>query len=502
MRVTSAHTLARWLLSAVTLLLASAAPSSLLAEQSLQPQGWDASMRLREAADLNPDPHIVEINIESRVANVQLGPEQRIDAWTYDGGLPGPLIRAHVGDRVIVHFVNKLPQPTTIHWHGIRLPIDMDGVPGISQPPVKPGDTFTYDFVVPDAGLFWYHPHVMSAEQVGFGVYGPLLVQDPAEDGRIGVNDELVIVLSDIGIDERGQLDDPESGGSAGMAFGREGNFVLVNGHLGTVGRLIARSGAPQRWRIVNAAKSRYFSLELDGQPIVKIGADGGLQEYPASMTALVLGPGERADVLVTPTGAPGSELRVRSYLFNRGYGSVEFRPFEEPLFTIKFTEDPPYVGPPLPEVRRTIRALDAAEATRVIMKLTIEQLADGSFQYGIDNKPYWQAKPYQAKLGETQLWTVVNETAWSHPFHLHGFFFQVVDEKGAPVHPIAWKDTVNVPFKETVRMLVRFDDRPGTWMIHCHILDHADGGLMGAVRVGLPPPDGQIFIHPHTMKY
>jgi len=88
----------------------------------------------------------------------------------------------HVGDRMIVHFTNKLPQPTTVHWHGMRVPIEMDGVPGISQPEVPPGGSFTYDFIVPDAGLFWYHPHVMSAMQVGFGLYGAVLVEDPAED--------------------------------------------------------------------------------------------------------------------------------------------------------------------------------------------------------------------------------------------------------------------------------------------------------------------------------
>ena len=127
-----------------------------------------------------------------------------------------------------MHFTNELPQPTTVHWHGLRVPIQMDGVPGHSQPEVQPGESFTYDFVVPDAGLFWYHPHVMSAAQVGFGLYGALLVEDPAD--AVGVADELVLVLSDIGIDETGGLESPDSGGPAGMVFGREGNHVLVNG--------------------------------------------------------------------------------------------------------------------------------------------------------------------------------------------------------------------------------------------------------------------------------
>ena len=146
-----------------------------------------------------------------------------VQAWTYNGGIPGPLIRARVGDRVIVHFTNDLPQPTTIHWHGVRVPIEMDGVPDISQPEVKRGETFTYDFVVRDAALYWYHPHVMSAAQVGFGLYGALLVEDPADD--VGVADQLTIVLSDIGFNRNGVLEPADSGGPAGHG-------VRPRGHL------------------------------------------------------------------------------------------------------------------------------------------------------------------------------------------------------------------------------------------------------------------------------
>ena len=115
-----------------------------------------------------------------------------------------------------------------MHWHGVRVPIEMDGVPGISQPEVKQGQSFTYDFVVRDAGLYWYHPHVMSAAAVGNGLYGALLVEDPA-DG-VGVDDQLTLVLSDIGFDDKGVLEPGDSGGAAGMVFGREGAYVLVNG--------------------------------------------------------------------------------------------------------------------------------------------------------------------------------------------------------------------------------------------------------------------------------
>jgi FtsP/CotA-like multicopper oxidase with cupredoxin domain len=335
--------------------------------------------------------------------------------------------------------------------------------------------------VLRDAGLFWYHPHVMSAAQVGFGLYGALLVEDP-QDG-VGVADELVLVLSDLAIDERGKLEPPDSGGSTGMAFGREGNRVLVNGQWH--GTLKVRQGAPERWRIVNAAKSRYFELELGGQPFTRIGGDGGLQEYSQQISELVLAPGERADVIVAPHATPGEEVVLRSGLFNRGYGSVEYRDIED-LLKIDFVQLPAYDGPPPPKVTRTISPNLTTGSREVPIHLTLAQLPNGSFEYGIDQVPFAKGRPIVANLGETQIWTITNETKWSHPFHLHGFFFQVLDEHGDPVRPLAWKDTVDVPFEQTVRIAVRFDERPGTWMYHCHILDHADGGLMGIVDVGV----------------
>lgn len=453
--------------------------------QSLQPKGWDEGVRIADAADRNADPHVVEVDIDARVAPVTISPTLTVQAWTYNGGIPGPVLRAQVGDRLIVHFTNHLPQPTTIHWHGLRVPIQMDGVPEISQPEVPTGGSFTYDFIVPDAGTFWYHPHVMSAAQVGFGLYGALVVEDPAE--RVGVNDALTLVLSDIATEDNGTLESPDSGGTAGMVFGREGNHVLVNGR--EVPRLVARAGALQRWRVVNAAKSRFFELSLDDHHLDVIGVDGGLIEAPVTQETVVLGPGERADIIVSPRGKPGSTLMLRSLLYNRGYGSVETRQPVDDLMQIALTSEPALPAQPRARTSRTIAPLDTTGATAVNITFTVGQAPDGSFSYGIDGVPFMTNKPITAQPGETQVWTIKNTTKWSHPFHLHGFFFQVLDAKGQPVHPMAWKDTVNVPFEETVKLVVRYDEREGSWMFHCHVLDHAEGGLMGWVDVGKPSP-------------
>ena len=457
--------------------------------QSYAPAGWADGLKLNQLADTNPDPKIVEVTMTAKLADVEIAPGKRVSAWTYEGGLPGPLIKTRVGDRLIVHFKNELKEETTVHWHGVRVPIEMDGVPGISQPPVKTGETFTYDFVVRDAGLYWYHPHVMSAAQVGYGLYGPLLVEDP-NDG-VGVEDQVTLVLSDIGFNSKGELEPADSGGSAGMVFGREGGYVLVNGRHRPV--LKARSGAPQRWRIVNAAKSRFFYLDMDGQEFTVIGSDGGIQEKPTKTDILLVTAGERVDVIVTPKGKSGEPLPLRAMLYNRGYGSVEYRSVED-LLTIEFTKEAPVSAKPV-TIARTMEVPSTAGATPVDMVLTLPPMQNNKSEFRINGVPWWKAKPFLAKLGEKQIWTVKNDSDWDHPYHLHGFFFHVLDDKGEPVRPLALKDTVNVPMKSTVKLLVHFDERPGEWMIHCHILDHAEGGLMGTVLVG------DVKATPHTHK-
>jgi FtsP/CotA-like multicopper oxidase with cupredoxin domain len=465
--------------AALLLWLISAPCQPAAARETLPPPAVTSELGLSQEADLNPDPHVVEVNLTAKVSSVEIAPGRRVDAWTYGGTLPGPLIRAKVGDRLIVHFSNALPQPTTVHWHGIRVPIEMDGVPGVSQEPVPPGGTFTYDFVLPDAGLYWYHPHAMSAAQVGFGLYGALLVDDPVP--AVEVEHERVLVLSDIALQGDDSLEPPDSGGDAANLFGREGQVVLLNGLQNP--SLTVRAGALERWRIVNTAKSRYFHLILDGQPFTIIGADGGTIESPVRKDQLVLAPGERIDALVAPTGAPGGQLVLRAVPYDRGYGSTEYRAVED-LLTLTFDDRPVLPAPAMPAVTRTIAPLSAAGATAVNLELTIGS-GDGKSEFRVNGAPSWKAKPIVARAGETQLWTITNHAKWAHPIHLHGFFFQVADEQGQPLHPLAWKDTVDVPIDATVRFLVKYDDRAGAWMFHCHILDHAEIGLMNFLQLG-----------------
>ena len=440
-----------------------------------QPSGWDADLKLPEAVDANPAPRILEIALEAKVVDLELQPGKRTTVWTYNGLLPGPMIRASVGDTVIVHFKNSLPEPTTIHWHGLRVSNEMDGSPGMPRPPVPPGGEFRYEFVLRDAGTYWYHPHVRSSAQVGAGLYGALLVTDPADAAAFG--DDLVLVLSDISVEESGALLPADNGGSFGDLFGREGSLVLVNGKVGP--RVKMRAGKPQRWRVINASRARYFHLAPPtGQTFVRIGGDNGLAARSELLARVTVTPGERADLVFTSRRPPGTSAPLRWLPFDRGYGST-FGRRPEPILTIETVDEPAVTAPAVPAVLREIPAIDIRNAVAHTLDLTITSKGS-TIEMGFGGVPFGKAAPLHARVGETHVWTVTNNTAFDHPFHLHGFFFQVLDDGRVP----EWKDTVNIPVKSSVRLAIRFDERPGMWMYHCHILDHAEAGMMGHLHL------------------
>jgi len=447
---------------------------------------------LPEATDLNPDPHILEVNLQAIPTDLNIIGTAPTPVWTYNGTTPGPLLRAKAGDELIVHFTNALPEDTTVHWHGIRLPSAMDGVPGHTQPPVHPGGTFDYAFMLPDEGLFWYHPHADSAAQVGYGLYGAILVEpsdaDAAAPGavnRAALGDEVVVVLSDMGINPDGSLAPPlvePDDGTKALLMGQEGNVLLVNGRIRPT--LGVRSGLRQRWRIVNASKSRYYQIALAGHQFTRIGTDGGFLQAPAAPAdTVVIIPAGRADVLVTPVGNPGDVLAVQYVPYDRGFGTTFEGPPQD-LFYLNVSTRPAVTDVPVPAQLRTIAALDTTLATPRDISLTVSA-DDGQIVMGINGVPAWDAVPFPAAANTTEVWTITNTVNFDHPFHLHGFFFQPLDPTtGAALPSPEWRDTIDVPPLRTTKFAVQYDDRLGVWMFHCHILDHADDGMMGMLML------------------
>jgi len=451
-------------------------PSPQPARDVSQPAGWADELAMAVPTDLDPDPRVLEIEIEARVADVEILPGTTTRAWTYNGTVPGPMIRAKLGDRVIVHFKNSLPEATTMHWHGLRVPNEMDGTPGVTQPVIETGGEFRYEFTLRDAGTYWYHPHLDSSTQVGRGLYGAFIVEDPADPPAFG--DDLVLLLSDMGLDENGELVPADSGGNFGDLFGREGSVLLVNGKV--LPTLKVRTGKQQRWRVINSTRARYYNLRLRNHRFMRLGGDNGLAARSQDVYNLILTPGERADAVFTPADPPGTNNVLRWVPTERGYGSTYNRASEQ-MLAIETVADAPVAPEPIPAELRAIEPLDITAATQRTLDLTIAIAS--TVEMGVNGVPYWEAKPLEISLGDTEVWRIVNNTDFSHPFHLHGYFFQVLDETRVP----EWKDTVNVPTKSELTIAVRFDERPGTWMYHCHILDHAEAGMMGHLVVRDP---------------
>ncbi len=427
--------------------------------------------------DLNPDPNVLEIELEARIEDVEIVPGFKTPAWTYNGTVPGPMIRAKLGDRVIVHFKNSLPEATTIHWHGLRVPNEMDGAPGVTQPPIESGGEFRYEFELRDAGTYWYHPHTDSSTQVGRGLYGAFIVEDPADPEAFG--DDLVMLLSDMGLDERGELLPADSGGNFGDLFGREGAVLLVNGKVRPT--LKVRNGKQQRWRLINATRARYYNVRLRNHRFMRLGGDNGLAARSAGRLQPHHHSGRARRRRVHAGRSAGQHQRAALGADGTRLRQHVQPPVGERCCCIETVADAPVTPEPIPTELRTIEPLDLSSAKHRTLDLTIA--IKSKVEMGVNGVPYWNAKPLEIALGDTEVWRIVNNTDFSHPFHLHGYFFQVQDDARVP----EWKDTVNVPTKSELTIAVRFDERPGAWMYHCHILDHAEAGMMGHLVVRDP---------------
>lgn len=449
---------------------AHAACSSDTAEVATSPAD---PIALARPEDKNPDPNVLEIDLEARPSEKTFGSSPKTPVWTFGGSLPGPLLDAKVGDRVIVNFKNSLPEPTTIHWHGIRLPAAMDGTLAMQQP-IPAGGAFRYEFTLKDAGLFWYHPHVRSDIQVQKGLYGAIRVRGPNEPTA---DDERVLILDDIRLKPDGTLSeylDDES-----KMMGREGNTLLVNGVADAT--LSVRAGAATRFRIVNVANGRFFNLRLPGHAWRVIGTDGGFLPKPYDVERLLVAPGERYDVMLIASGAPGSEIELMTEPYERGHDSGKSPPMR--VARVSFPTDAPLAGRALPSSFPAIERLPTA--TKSVPIALDETTKDGELVFTVNGSVFPDVPKVMVERGGVRVLDVKNESEMDHPFHLHGFFFQVLEKNGVgvPLESSGSKDTILVPAKTEMKLVSRFDE-PGMWMYHCHILEHAEGGMMGEIHV------------------
>jgi FtsP/CotA-like multicopper oxidase with cupredoxin domain len=431
-------------------------------------------------ANLSAVPGTVEVALTAAPARLPLIPGAETEVYAYNGRLPGPTLEVREGDRVVVRFRNELPESTTVHWHGVHLPFDADGSPFHL---VAPGAERVYEFTVRPgtAGTYWYHPHPHhhTGRQVARGLYGGIVVR-AADDPLPATLTERLLILSDNRFLPDGSLDlpDPHSPqGRVDFENGREGDVLFVNGEV--MPTLTIRSGEVQRWRVVNASAGRYYRLALEGHTLLHVGSDGGLFERPVEVEEILLASAERVELLVRGTGAPGSRAVLQALPYDRYVPQTRPRDWDRPLdlLALRYTDEPPAAPDPLPAVLRPIPALDPARATATRVMVMTQGFINGRIMD-------MERVDVSAPLGATEIWEIENIVGMDHPFHLHGFQFQVLERDGVPEPQRSWKDTVNVPRHQTVRFVVRYDDHPGKWMFHCHILDHEDHGMMGVLEV------------------
>lgn len=424
-----------------------------------------------EFEDRNPDPRVVEVDLVASTGVAEHLAGRMTDALVYNGRTPGPTLHARVGDRVVVHFRNDLDEATTVHWHGLRISDAMDGNPMV-QPPVEPGASFDYEFVVPEAGTFWYHPHLNTIEQLDRGLYGAIVVHE-ADAPR--VNAERVFVLDDIRLDASGRIS-PFAAAGHDAVHGRAGNVLLVNGSSARAAATALRGGF-ERWRLVNAAGSRVFTLAVEGARWRVVGTDGGLLPEPYTTTRLVIAPGQRFDLEVAYDGAEDA-TRLVTYVLAQTDAGVQTVP--RALAEVRYEGEVTATAPTYPRVSLPARAEAPREET-----LRLGATTTGGLVFTINGHAHGEGEAPMLEFprGQPVRFTIVNEIAPEHPFHLHGQFFQVLTRNGRDAREPGLKDTVQLGAQETVVVETRFEN-PGRWMYHCHIPEHAERGMMGELMV------------------
>lgn len=424
--------------------------------------------------DENDDPRVVETTLTARHTTVTLGDGMTYEMMTYDGMVPGPTLHAAAGDEIVVHFTNELDEPTTIHWHGLRISDQMDGNPRI-QDPVQPGETFTYRFVAPEAGTYWYHPHVRSNEQVERGLYGAIVIRD-AFDPEYDA--ERLVVLDDILVDGESELLPPFLASHPEVMHGRYGNVLLANGRDVTEMQAAeADEGQVERWRIVNTANARTMELSVVGARWRVIGTDGGLLREPYETDRLLVPVGQRYEVEVT-YDAPGRAELISHVMTRNASGLLEEIDIPVHAVDVAATGEAPREVVRLVGPERPVREADRSET--IVFDAVSDPIRGVRWQLNGVADP--EEPLFTFQRGETVRILLDNRSGPEHPFHLHGQFFEVVTTPPERAQP-GLKDTVLVPGGTVVEILAYLDN-PGRWMAHCHILEHAELGMMAEIVV------------------
>ncbi len=416
------------------------------------------------ATDEDPTPGVVEFNLTAAPQRVELADGMGYDGYAYNGQVPGPLLQARIGDEVVIHFTNNLEEPTTVHWHGLRVPNAMDGNPRI-QDPVQPGDTFSYRFTARDPGTYWYHPHVRTNEQMERGLYGPIVIQRAEEPDY---DAERMLVLDDLLWHREGL---PPFLSRSEMMHGRFGNVLLTNGRADAVTGA-AKQGQVELWRILNTANARTMFLEIEGASFRVVGTDGGPLAEPYETEQLLVPVGQRYNVEVRYDAAGPVTLNTMMPTRNE-LDQLVWVPITAFEVDVEATDDPMREVVFVPGEQVPLR-LPNTEAEMVFDAVN----GANGLEWRINGQAMPEEPLFTFQEGDTVRFRLVNRLGPEHPFHLHGQFLTISPDGRAATEQPGLKDTVLVPGQSTVEVTA-YMDNPGRWMAHCHILEHAELGMM-----------------------
>lgn len=409
-----------------------------------------------EAEDLDAADDVVHVSLVADRATYSVG-DLTVEGYAYNGQNPGPTIRAKLGDTVMVDFQNMIDTPTTVHWHGLRVSNDMDGVEWVSEP-LLPGASFTYSFTATQAGTYWYHPHLDVEHQVDLGLYGAIVIEDPADP----VPDRELVVVWDAWA-EAETADEHTAPDPKTLLWTANG---LVSPRVELAG------GEVVRVRVINASNAGYLDLSWPG--LRQIGSDQGLLPAPSEAGSTLLAPGDRADF----EWVAGSEdFEVETALYTPSGGSAIGEP--RTLLAVEMTA-PEDAGAPLSWSGTGDPVSEDPTWTDLMYVLQGGAAAE---DWLINGESYPDVTVRSLPTGTEAVIEVRNLSATEHPFHLHGHSFEVLSIDGVAPAQRTVEDTINVKIRQTVRLRL-LADNPGDWMVHCHLLGHEAGGMMTVLRV------------------
>ncbi len=459
-----------------------------------------------------------EIHLEAREITWELAPGKRIKAMAYNGQIPGPELRLKEGERVRIVLRNALSEPTTIHWHGVDVPNPMDGVPGVTQKPVQPGETFVYEFKATPSGTRWYHTHFQEHRQLDLGLYAPLIIE-PAQPDPFPFDRDYTLVLDDWATGTGRPLPSTQEGtassrGGMGGMMGMMGGGMgqMMEGMMGRGGMggmmggghahpydvmtingkaypatqpLTVRKGERIRLRLINASADHTHVIRLAGHRLNVTHTDGNPLVQPAEVDAVPIAPSERYD-LQFAANHPGAWFL---YCAEPGHAAAG----EQVLVIYEGREE---AKPEAPEegvaglslwhyaLGRGREVLPRPWGQERTFELTLSGGMMGSDVWTINGKQYPNTDPLRLRKGDRVRVRFSNQSMEAHPMHLHGQSFKVLAVNGQRLPAPVVKDSVDVEAHMGSVDIEFTAHNPGDWFFHCHKPMHMEGGMITLAKI------------------